>query len=198
MSKSSVTPKTLVDAVQQVFGALEPFDDAARRRIIDSVASLLGMAATPKYADSAMRLAEPPSPHVSEQSAPPAAPRRLSPVELLQEKNPTTNAQKIALFAYYREKVEGLARFSRADLESYFAKAKEPPPGNYHRDFQAALSLGWIYEDGADSYLTTKGLEAVEAGFGGKARPRGSSASKQAGVKRASRKSAKANKKKRT
>ncbi|HMF45709.1 MAG TPA: hypothetical protein VKE29_03470 [Candidatus Udaeobacter sp.] len=108
----------------------------------------------------------------------------MSPVELIQQKQPTTNAQKIALFAYYREKVEGLARFSRGDLESYFAKAKQPPPGNYGRDFQQAVSLGWIYEDGADSYLTTKGLEAVEAGFAGKAQPRGAAIKKRAAKKK--------------
>jgi len=110
--------------------------------------------------------------------------RPVSPVELIQQKQPTTNAQKIALFAYYREKVEGLARFSRGDLESYFAKAKQPPPGNYGRDFQQAVSLGWIYEDGADSYLTTKGLEAVEAGFAGKAQPRGAAIKKRAAKKK--------------
>jgi hypothetical protein len=107
--------------------------------------------------------------------------RPLSPRELIQQKQPSTNPQKIALFAYYREKVEGLARFSRADLETYFAKAKESPPANYPRDFQTAVSFGWIYEDGSDSYLTTKGLEAVEAGFGGKAQPRGSAVAKRAG-----------------
>ena len=105
-----------------------------------------------------------------------SASRPLSPIELIQEKQPTTNAQKIALFAYYREKVEGLSRFSRDDLAGYFAKARQPPPGNFHRDFQVAVNLGWIYEDGDDSYLTTKGLEAVEAGFAGKAQPRGRSA----------------------
>jgi len=63
------------------------------------------------------------------------------------------------------------------DTNIYFAKARQPPPGNFNRDFQAPVNLGWIYEDGDDSYLTTKGLEAVEAGFGGKAQPRGRSVS---------------------
>ena len=46
-----------------------------------------------------------------------------------------------------------------------FGKAKEPPPANYDRDFAAAVGEGWIHEDGAESYLTSKGLEAVEAGL---------------------------------
>jgi hypothetical protein len=97
----------------------------------------------------------------------------MSPVELLQEKHPGSNAQKIALFAYYREKVEGLSRFSRADLRTYFAKAKQVPPQNYDRDFGAALKSGWIHEDGADSYLTSRGLEVVESGFSAAGPPTG-------------------------
>jgi hypothetical protein len=94
-------------------------------------------------------------------------------MELIQAKAPATNAQRIAIFAYYREHVEGNARFAKEDLKAYFAKAKQPPPANYDRDFGQAVTLGWIYEDGADSYLTSKGLEAVEAGFGGKGRKPG-------------------------
>lgn len=177
----STIPKTPVDAVQQVYTALEPFDDQARKRIIDSVVSLLGMRTGVFTTDvqrtpTTARVAP-----VSEQTRESDSLRPLSPRELIQEKQPTTNAQRIALFAYYREKMEGLSRFSRADLEAYFAKAKEPPPGNYGRDFQTAVSLGWIYEDGADSYLTTKGLEVVEAGFGGKAQPRGFAVAKRGG-----------------
>jgi len=39
---SKTSPKTLVEAVQQVFEALEPFDEAARQRILSSAVSLLG------------------------------------------------------------------------------------------------------------------------------------------------------------
>jgi hypothetical protein len=91
---------------------------------------------------------------------------------------PATQAQKVAVFAYYREKFEDLPRFARKDLKPYFAKAKEPPPSTFDREFTTAVKLGWIHEEGADSYLTSKGLEAVEAGFGGKARPRGRAAAR--------------------
>jgi hypothetical protein len=175
--KKSREPKSPVDAVQLVYAALEPFDDQARRRILESAASLLGMRLGPVGSEP-VRGAQVPVTHGTslQPSAAAVTARPISPVELIQEKQPTTNAQKIALFAYYREKVEGLARFSRSDLEGYFAKARQPPPGNFNRDFQAAVNLGWIHEDGDDSYLTTKGLEAVEAGFGGRAQPRGRTA----------------------
>jgi hypothetical protein len=192
----SQSPKTPVDAVQQVYTALEPFDEQARKRIIDSVMSLLGMRSV-AFTDVQRRTTTAPTATGTERPEASGGTRPLSPRELIQDKQPTTNAQKIALFAYYREKVEGLARFSRADLESYFAKAKEPPPANYSRDFQAAVSLGWIYEDGEDSYLTTKGLEAVEAGFGGKAQPRGYSVAKRGGRRKGKSKSPSGNKRKR-
>jgi len=89
----------------------------------------------------------------------------MSPVELIQEKQPKTNAEKITLFAYYRETYEALPRFARSDLETYFGKAKEKPSGNYGRDFVEAIKKGWIHEDGSDSYITSKGVEAVEGGF---------------------------------
>jgi hypothetical protein len=188
MPKSSDHPKSPIDAVQQVYSALEPFDDQARRRIVESAASLLGMRLGVITGEVSRKVS--PAVHSAlEPLAESPSTRPVSPVELIQQKQPTTNAQKIALFAYYREKVEGLARFSRGDLETYFAKAKQPPPGNYGRDFQQAVSLGWIYEDGADSYLTTKGLEAVEAGFGGKAQPRGAAVKKRAAKKKAGSKS---------
>jgi hypothetical protein len=41
--KRTREPKSPVEAVQLVYGALEPFDDQARRRIVESAASLLGM-----------------------------------------------------------------------------------------------------------------------------------------------------------
>ena len=155
-------PKNLVEAVQLVFDALEPFDEAARQRILASATSLLGST----LPGSSLSLAGH-RPSVV-QAPPPGPDRPLTPLELIDQKGPATNAQRLAVFAYYREKVEGISRFSKDDLRPYFGKAKQPPPGNFDRDYQIAVKLGWIYNDGADSYLTSKGLEAVEAGFGGK------------------------------
>jgi hypothetical protein len=86
--------------------------------------------------------------------------RPKSIVELMQEKQPKNNSQKIALFAYHRERVEGQSRFAKADLKPYFAAAKEKPAANYDRDFSQAVKFGWIHEDGSDSYLTSRALSA--------------------------------------
>jgi hypothetical protein len=175
---SKTVPKSLVEAVQSVFEALEPFDDVARTRILQSATSLLG---APIASSSAASLVGAP---VVQPVTRPHGDRPLSPVELIQEKRPATNPQRIALFAYYRERTEGLSRFAKDDLKVYFGKAKEPPPQNFDRDFRQAVKLGWIYEDGSDSYLTSKGLEAVETGFDGKIASRGAVA-KKSGTKKA-------------
>lgn len=157
---------SVVDAVDAIFSALEPLDEETRERVVASALSLLGMAPqAAAQAPTRTAMSVPPEPRRAE--------RLLSPVELMQEKSPASIPQKIALFAYYRERYEGKGRFSRSDLKSYFSKAKESPPSNYDRDFIAVVKQGWIHEDGSESYLTSKGLEAVEAGFSGKAIPRG-------------------------
>lgn len=155
----------VVSAVRAILDTLERVPDGDRMRALSAVQALLG---TGPMTTGAIPVASAP---VRQPAT--APPRPLSIVELMKDKNPATNTQKIALFAYYRERVEGLPRFSREDLKGYFAVAKEPPPGNYDRDFTAAVKQGWIHEDGSESYVTSRGLETVEAGFGGKGAPRG-------------------------
>ena len=91
--------------------------------------------------------------------------RPLSLVEVKTEKAPKTGQHMIVLFAYHREKHEDKPRFSRDDLEGYFAKARENPPKNYDRDFNEVVKKGWIHEDGDESYITSRGIELVESGF---------------------------------
>jgi hypothetical protein len=146
-------------AIEAVYAALKDLDAATRRRVLSSAFALLGVEG-PAVLNSSQGTSSP-----SREPAQPARPIGL--VELINEKRPGTNAQRIAAFAYYREKAEGNPRFSRADLETYFAKARLLPARNYGRDFAEAVRAGWIHEDGAESYLTTKGIEAIENGIEG-------------------------------
>ncbi len=155
-----------IAALEAVHTALKPLDPEGRRKVLVSVQALLeipgfdlqgGQKAPPGLLPS---IATGPEPRVP-------ASRPLSVVELMQQKRPSTNVQKIALFAYYRERHEGRSRFARTDLVPYFGVAHEKPPSNYDRDFVEAVKKGWIHEDGADSYITSKGIESVEAGFPG-------------------------------
>lgn len=155
-----------VDAVQAVYAALDPLDSDTRLKVLASVTALLGMSAqsvgqTRQISSSSDDLRSIPNVRTM------GGDRPKSIVELMQEKQPKSNPQKLALFAYYRERIEGLSRFAKGDLKGYFASAKEKPAANYDRDFSNAVKLGWIHEDGADSYLTSRGLEVVESGFAG-------------------------------
>ena len=153
----------------KVYSALKPLDPADRKKVISSVATLLDIGIGDLSAEKqpAREVGSRETLHPRQQKETERTTRPVSLVEVVQDKKPKTNAQRIATFAYHREKNEGQPRFSREDLETYFAKAKEPPAANYYRDFMEAVKKGWIHEDGAESYLTTRGLEAVEAGFEG-------------------------------
>jgi hypothetical protein len=148
-------------ALEAVYAALKDLDEAARKKVLSSVFALLGLEQAQGQPSPIHRI------QGDQRHIPVSASRPVSLVELINNKKPGTSAQRIALFAYYREKSEGVSRFGRDDLELYFAKAKQTPAGNYDRDFVEAVRKGWIHEDGTDSYLTTKGVEAVESGFEG-------------------------------
>jgi hypothetical protein len=145
-------------ALEAVYAALKDLDAAGRKKVLSSAFALLGVEGAP-ILNPTPQYVPPLVPSIQG----PARPTGL--VEIVNEKNPSTNSERIAVFAYYREKVEGLSRFSRGDLKPYFAKAKLPPAGNYDRDFGDAARRGWIHEDGSESYLTSKGIEAIESGF---------------------------------
>src|SRR5688500_15957820 len=121
----SKTPPTLVAAVQTVFEALEPFDEAARQRILASVVSLLG-GHLHQFGGSTSAAVPPTGSQGVGAQAQRSSERPVSPAELLQEKRPATNPQRLAVFAYYRERSEGLTRFAKDDLKAYFPKAKVP------------------------------------------------------------------------
>lgn len=172
---------SIISAVASVHAALKDLDGADRARVLASVRVLLGV----PDEQSVTQQSAPPDLDTDVTDSPPRSGRRLSVIELIQEKSPSTNAQKIALFAYYRDKVEGKPRFARDDLKRYFATAHESPPSNYDRDFVSAVVNGWIHEEGSDSYITSKGIEVVEAGFVGE---RKSTRKKTSARKKSSRK----------
>lgn len=154
----------VISAVEAVHRALEPLDSETRRKVLDSIYALLDVAG-PKPSGAQIQTGQQSGiSRVHEVPVKPGA-RPMSLIEVMREKNPATSTQRIAVFAYYREKYEGIARFSRDDIEAYFARAKLAPPANYGRDFVNAVKEGWIHEDGAESYLTSRGIEAVESGF---------------------------------
>src|SRR5580704_6449779 len=147
------------DAAKIIYDALEPLDNIERQRILSSVCLLLGISSSPAAAlpGSAPTTA---LPSLSSGSST----RPIGLTELISQKNPKTNPHFITLFAYFREKYEQKPRFQKDDLQGYFARAHQSPPGNYTRDYNKAAEFGWIHDDGDQSYITSKGLEVVETG----------------------------------
>lgn len=153
-------------ALQGVHAALKGLPPEGRRKVLVSVSALLEIPES--HVSPETRIAQALSQATTQKQESVTrgvAPRPLSIRELMQEKRPGTNMEKIVLFAYYREKYEGTSRFSRRNLETYFAKARENPPKNFDRDFNNTVLRGWIHEDREDSYITSKGIESVESGF---------------------------------
>jgi hypothetical protein len=174
MASRRAAKDNLLTATQTVFKVLRDLEPDLQNRVLSSALSLLGIS-QPDLLQAGSKVAETArSPAPSSSSRP-----SVSPVELIRDKQPATNAQRIAIFAYYRDKHEGKPRFDRSDLKAYFANAKVAAPAYYDRDFNNAVKLGYIYEDGTDSYITSRGVEAVEEGFGGKGEPRGGAAKKK-------------------
>jgi hypothetical protein len=161
---TSTKKDSTIAALEAVHSALKPLKPDEREKVLVSVRTLLDVS---KKVVPETKIEIPASSSVSARSAS----RPLALVELVGEKKPRSMAQFITLFAYYREKYQHQTNFERDTLKDYFAMAKERPPQNYHRDFVEAVKKGWIQEDKDNSYITSKGIEAVEAGFSGTSRP---------------------------
>jgi len=162
MPESKRSP--VLAAVDAVHAALKGLSPADRAKVLAAVAALIDIPAGEKGTLSGGQQSRPVR-KMSPEASLPASSRPVSLIELVQDKQPSTKPQFIALFAYYREKYESEPRFARGDLEGYFAKARQTPPSNFDRDFAETVRRGWIHEEGADSYVTSRGIEAVEGGF---------------------------------
>lgn len=189
---AAVKKKTALDSVTKIVEALTDHDATAQDRILASALALLGRALPVSDAGKREERREPSGDERREHRDDGGRPKPKGLTELLKEKNPGINPQRIALFAYYRDKYEDNARFGSENLKPYFAQAHLGEPAYYVRDFNAAVAKGWIHESGDQSYITTSGIELVEKGFegersyarGGKKKAATKGAKKRAGSKK--------------
>jgi hypothetical protein len=154
-----------IAALEVIHSALEPLKPEERKRVLASVRTLLDTGSDQDRDDETGNNFVPRSPASTSLRVTPTRAPGLT--ELKNEKRPNNNPQLIVFFAYYREKFENQPNFGKDELLPYFAKAHEPAPKNYHRDFSVCAKKGWIHEDGSNSYITSKGIETVESGFAG-------------------------------
>ncbi len=99
-------------------------------------------------------------------------------------------AAKIVAIGAYRRDVEGKEEFTHDDIGGRFKGAGEPAPSNLPRDFQTAVSYGWIAEDHqhpGQYFITKEGDIALANKFEG---VRGSSGRKPKRRKKADEKEA--------
>lgn len=155
-----------VHAVNTIVQSLRPLDAESQQRVLQSSLALLGLAIAGR-APATGQVSGSTASATPTYSGPPHRQKPKGLTELLLEKKPGTNSQRIVLFAYYRRDVEQIDNFDRQDLKSYFARARIAPPGNYDRDYAAAMDRGWIHDDGPNSYLTTTGEQLVNDNFEG-------------------------------
>src|SRR4051812_712179 len=101
-TRSKEGKRDLVSAVQAIHRTLEPFEAEERERVLSAVAALLGneRGVTAKGApDRVVAIQAERDVHET---------GRLKSIrECIDEAEPATNPQYLAVFAYYREKVEG-------------------------------------------------------------------------------------------
>lgn len=75
---------------------------------------------------------------------------------------------QIAAIGHYILTHEGKASFSRDDIKTHYAVAREPMPANFPRDFNNAIKGGLIQEVHGERgrfYVTVKGENAIEYKF---------------------------------
>jgi hypothetical protein len=159
-----------ISALEVIHAALKPLKPEERKRVLASVNALLQISPSLEVPDSKTAASAGDTASVAGTAESPTASRETGsrPVairELIQDKGAHTHPQFITLFAYFREKYQGQTKFSRDDIKTYYQMSREHPPRNYDRDFLDVVRRGWIHEDGDNSYITSKGIEAVESGF---------------------------------
>jgi hypothetical protein len=93
---------------------------------------------------------------------------RLSLREFIEEAGAKRNPEKIvAIGAYITQQLQQ-ENFSRKEVKLQFKNAGEPVPGNYTRDFNWAISIGWLApvpSSPKDYFVTNKGFEAINNQF---------------------------------
>jgi len=98
----------------------------------------------------------------------PAGGTSLSLREYLDEIGAKKKPDQITTIAQFVCEIEGQDDFGRDDIRSRFITAREPPPGNFGRDFAVAERNGWIAKVHGKKnryYVTAKGSQAISNNF---------------------------------
>ena len=134
---------TEFDALNRVIGALQPLDDEARRRIIDSAVTFLGIRGG--FSSSFQHSpAISSAPGTSAAHAPFSENPQMSPKEFLREKQPRTDVERIACLAYYLTHYRGTPHFKTIDLSLLNTEAAQPKFANAANSANNAVKMGYL------------------------------------------------------
>lgn len=88
--------------------------------------------------------------------------------EFMEEAGAKRNPEKIVAIGAYLVRTLNQESFTRKEVKLQFKNAGEPVPGNYTRDFDWAVSNGWlapIHGGHKDYWVTDTGLDAIANKF---------------------------------
>jgi hypothetical protein len=130
-----------VRAWQSVIAALQPLDEEARQRIVESVTTFLRIAAT-RPAPLAIRDSDlgyrPQSyPAFSTDTA-------MSPKEFMLDKQPLTDVERVACLAYYLTHYRSVPNFKTLDLSKLNTEAAQPKFSNAANSVNNAVKRGYL------------------------------------------------------
>lgn len=133
-------------ALQAVIAALQPLDEEARSRIVDSAATFLGISQShPSPSQRPVHSSTPGPSGSSSNSRPPFSDdTTMSPKDFLMEKSPKTDVERVACLAYYLTHYRSTPHFKTLDISTLNTEAAQPKFSNTAVSTNNAVKLGYI------------------------------------------------------
>lgn len=156
VDRSPALSPSELDAFQAIISALNPLTNEARRRLLDSAATLLRIEQPQRGFTSPIALGGPSPGAPQRSSAPFSADTEMSPKEFLFEKKPQTDVERIACLAYYLTHYRSTPHFKTTDLSLLNTEAAQPKFANTAYSSNNAVKLGYLVS-------STKGQRQLSA-----------------------------------
>lgn len=142
--QSALSPSEL-EAFQRIVNALNPLTSEARRRLLDSAATLLRIERNPRPVQAMhVEIDSTPTTQLGRSTAPFSADTEMSPKEFLFEKKPHTDVERIACLAFYLTHYRATPHFKTTDLSLLNTEAAQPKFSNTAFSSNNAVKLGYL------------------------------------------------------
>jgi hypothetical protein len=145
--------------------------DPARARMVIDLLMGGSLPPDPSATPAAQGTTVRPEPGTQSPSARPTG--RMSLREFLNDTQASSYPEKIVAIGTFLDVHEGQDSFTREDIKTRLAQAREKAPGNLPRDFGVVLRNGWMDEDPSKPdtfFVTNTGRQAVDQRFSGDVR----------------------------